>query len=158
MTLLLILAIALTIRLSLIMTTNPFGIGLLILFIALLIASFYASLISSWLAFLIFLIYIGGILVIFAYFLALTPNTPISFSSSSLISSLTLFLITLLYLPSLFTWRIPIKSSKLIESIFTLYNFSILISLTLILFLSIVVIVKISRSNKGPLRAFISYV
>lgn len=159
MTLLFIITSTLTISLSLIITTNPLGIGLLILIIALLVASLYAASISSWLAFLIFLIYIGGILVIFAYFLALTPNIPISYLSSWGVSSLTFLLLTISLSPSSFSWRMPLKSSpKLIEIIFNPHNFSLLILLTLILFFSIVIIVKISQSNKGPLRAFISYV
>ena len=159
MTLLIITSLLLTIRLSLLITSNPLGIGLFILITALVVAALYGISISSWLAFIIFLIYVGGILVIFAYFLALTPNIQILYSSSTSISVITFSLTSCLLSPAIFYHTMPINtSSRVIELLFLHPNQPALTLLILTLFLTLIIVVKVSNTNKGPLRAFISYV
>lgn len=147
----------LTLSLSIFIAPNPFIIGLTILLIALLVSSIYSLLITSWFAFLIYLIYVGGILIIFSYFLALTPNQPstVSIHTTILISTLFLFIITS------FTLDIFAPSILLNPQIRTLYNpanSSLLILLVLTLLITIIAVVKLCSASKGPLRAFISYV
>lgn len=59
---------------SIYLASSPIVLGVNILMMALLLSCTFACLMRSWFAFLIFLIYVGGILVLFAYFLALGPN------------------------------------------------------------------------------------
>lgn len=144
---------------ALILAPSPFALGLTILTIAVSVATFYAIVIASWFAFLVFLIYVGGILIIFAYFLAITPNQPY-LSPSSLILPIVL---TLLCLPTSFitssSW-IPLTNSSRpqIEVIYQTLNIPLLIIVTLILLITIIIVVKVTTNTKGPLRAFISYV
>lgn len=149
--------ILITVSISVIAAPRPLILGISILNIALLIATIYSTILSSWLAFLIYLIYVGGILVIFSYFLAITPNQQ-NIVRPFLIPLLSTFFIILLSAYFLDLW-VPISNS--IQQTQILYrwpNTSILIILILVLLLTIIVVVKISTRAKGPLRAFISYV
>jgi NADH-ubiquinone oxidoreductase chain 6 len=146
-----------TLSLSILLAPSPFTMGLTILSVALLVASIYASVLSSWFAFLIYLIYVGGILVIFSYFLALTPNQP-SISRPFI----PIFLITLLLISlssySVDLWSVSPSYSPQTSILFESTNCPILILLVCILLLAIIIVVKISARGQGPLRAFISYV
>ena len=131
---------------------NPLSIGIIILSIALLLAILYSSIISSWIGFLIFLIYIGGILVIFAYFVALTPNQQINIF---IIIPLSLALISIPIIIYVYSITPPSSPfSKNINTFYTLNNTSILLILAIILLFTIIVVVKIVTNNKGPLRPF----
>lgn len=144
--------------LSLLLCSSPLAIGITILSIALLIALSYTLILSSWFGLLIFLIYIGGILVIFSYFVALIPNQPlISISNLNILMAsiiVTLFLTRLLESCPLI---IHIESN-FTEVIYKPQNTYILILLAIILLLIIVITVKITHRSSGPLRAFMSYV
>ena len=59
---------------SVLLTSSPLLLGIWILSTALTISAFIGLTTLSWVGFLVFLIYVGGILVIFAYFTAIQPN------------------------------------------------------------------------------------
>lgn len=134
--------------------TNPLTIGLLILFLALTLSITFSTSISSWVALLIFLIYIGGILVIFSYFVAITPNQNLS------VNILLRILLSSIFTLSLISWLLNLKSPinlayiPQINIIYQKFNIPILLILALILLFTIVVVVKVSIHNKGPLRPF----
>ena len=151
MTLLILSRLCIIISSSIIISFNPLTSGLLILLLALSIAGMYASIISSWYAFLVFLIYIGGILVIFSYFVALIPNQEkISIKLKTAIPIL-FIRITIYYMAPLPV--LPYQHHS-IFSLYTTSNSSILLLLALLLLLTIVIIVKITNLSKGPLRPF----
>lgn len=152
-----LLSVSVFTSIMLVIALNPITIGISILAIALVLAIIYGLTLSSWIAFLLFLIYIGGILVIFAYFVALSPNQQINKLNitPSLIFILSIF-IAILYI-ELYPRMSP-KFQFLINTFYTNINISLLILLAIILFLTIVVVVKIVTNNKGPLRPFIRYV
>jgi NADH-ubiquinone oxidoreductase chain 6 len=157
MSLWIICNILFTLSLSILLAPSPFTIGLTILVISLLVATVYASILSSWFAFLIYLIYVGGILVIFSYFLALTPN-----QSSISRPFIPIFLVTLFIILfssySIDIWSVSSSYIPQTSILFEFSNSSLLITLLLILLLTIIIVVKISTRGQGPLRAFISYV
>jgi len=55
-------------------TKNYFGIYIFILFLSLIVALNIRLIIHRWLGYIIFLIYVRGILIIFIYFSAIQPN------------------------------------------------------------------------------------
>lgn len=150
-TTILILSISSVILLAL----NPLTMGIVILCIAITLTLIFSSIISSWIAFLIFLIYVRGILVIFAYFVSLIPNQP-----TNIITTLTPLIIFTVLSSITFIFIMPSNThtSKFINAFYTQFNFPILIILALTLLLAIIVVVKIVTNNKGPLRPFIKYV
>lgn len=152
-------AIFTSLSLSIIMASSPLSMGLWILLIA-LSASWLTSIIfNSWFAIIIFLIYIGGILVIFAYFTALTPNQPLGIITiwfSFLIAFIiTIILMCLSYssLPIIFS----ISFNSILPSITSIFlpkNTFLILLLATTLFFILVAVVKISLLSKGPLRPF----
>lgn len=139
---------------TLYLASTPIILGANILVMSLLLASVFAAFIRSWFAFLAFLIYIGGMLVIFAYFIALTPNQQIS--NFNTLPYILISIITFSVLTYTANIKIPIISyMNQGNTILYIPNTApFLILLALILLLTIVIVVKLTSRTKGPLRPF----
>lgn len=150
----LITSILTAITTNIVLATSPISIGLIILIIALLLATFYATTLSSWVALLIFLLYVGGMLVIFSYFVALSPNQQL-FGNTYITILVSLTIIVILIFTNTIT---PIN--KIFHPItLTLYlhnNAAMLLILASLLLFAIIIVVKVSIQSKGPLRSFIA--
>lgn len=154
MTLLTLNSLITTLFFSCIIALSPINLGITVLLIALLISISLSILTSRWFGFIIFIIYVGGILVIFAYFAALQPNQ---------ITTTWGWIIT----PSFFTIIITafFQNNSIITTLTTpntieiyhITNSILPILLALILFLALVIVVKTAHADEGPLRPF-SYV
>lgn len=131
--------------------------ALRLLAISIIVATTYAMTTSTWLAIIVFLVYVAGILVIFAYFVAITPNQQIMISANPILL-LIIFTSSLIYSIIRLSNFTSIDKSIKILFIYSNNNPATLLILALVLLLTIVVVVKISRQSKGPLRSFISYV
>lgn len=154
MTLTIYILIIITTTLTLYLASTPIILGINILIIALLLSATFASFSRSWFAFLIFLIYVGGILAIFAYFLALTPNQQIANSNNLiyiLISIITLSTLTFTSNINVPTTREFFQGNSILYSIISA---PFLILLALILLFTMVIVVKLTLLSKGPLRPF----
>jgi len=145
--------------------TQPLTIGVVIitstLFLCLLIASF----ISRWYSYVLFLIYVGGLLVIFAYVIALSPNTifksellvPSVFLLISIIVPLVLSKESFSSLSSVNTYFVSKSSTFLKEcgtELVRSFSISILIGLACVLLINLIVVVKICFYQRGSLRPF----
>lgn len=130
---------------------TPIHLGLTILIIALSTSIIFALINSSWIAFLLFLIYVRGILVIFAYFIAISPNIETNFTKPIFLIIPTL-LIFIIIRTTIYSINTNFISNT--NTFYSLSNGSTLIILALTLLLTIIIVVKITSSNKGPLRPF----
>lgn len=136
------------------LSTTPIILGINILAMALLLSATLATSIRSWYAFLVFLIYVGGMLVMFAYFLALTPNQQIPTTRNAVYISITL---TTLALVAGVTDTKVFISQEIWQDNMYLYSINttpILIILALVLLLTIIIVVKLTNRSDGPLRPF----
>jgi len=143
--------------LTIIILNNPLTIILNILLMALLTSWIYGFILSSWYSFLIFLIYVGGILVIFAYFVALTPNQILKIKLYFLTFNITFLL---LVIPFILGKKTPIvKNFHYFDSIelYSSINLLLVFIIILLLLAIILLVVKIINTSKGPLRPY-SYV
>lgn len=136
---------------------HPLIIGIIIIFLTLIISiHIWITLNHPWLAYILFLVFLGALLVLFIYISTLAPNE--KFIKLSYYPLLILFLTPLLphqkinkditiievdFLPS-------IKLFSLSLSIITLF-------IALYLFLTLIIISKITLFKEGPLRT-ITYV
>lgn len=158
MTLSLLLKLSLGVSLSAFLLRTPVILGLWILTLAILISTIVALTLNAWLAMVFFLIYIGGLLVLFSYFSALTPNQKLSAIPAIIILLLTP--ITLSFTPDKLFWSTTILDistahpSLSIASLYAVITGPLVIVLGIILFIILVAAVKISARKAGPLRPF----
>nr|BDQ44205.1 NADH dehydrogenase subunit 6 [Metaphire riukiuensis] len=136
------------------LSTTPILLGINILILALLLSATLATSLSAWYAFMVYLIYIGGMLVMFAYFLALTPNQQMPTKSS--ITYLLMTMATLVAAMIATNTKVSTPNSMYQDSMY-LYSMGTvptLVLLALILLLTMVIVVKLTNRSKGPLRPF----
>lgn len=144
----------------------------LILLIQTILICFLIGLITKtfWFSYILFIVFIGGILVLFIYVTSLASNEIFSFSSNLFILNL-LFMIFFIIFYWILDKSIFINYFKNLENNFLinqksflkenciilnkLYNFPINIStimLIIYLFITLIAIVKITNIFEGPLR------
>nr|YP_009912332.1 NADH dehydrogenase subunit 6 [Aedes flavopictus]QLD96851.1 NADH dehydrogenase subunit 6 [Aedes flavopictus] len=150
---------------------HPLAMGLM-----LLIQTFLTSLLTGmfmktfWFSYVLFLIFMGGMLVLFIYVTSLSSNEMFSLSMKLIfisIFTITSFLMFYLFFDKSIIepfinnnemMKLPIMNNLMMEDTISLnkmYNFPTnLITLLLInyLFLTLLVTVKITKKNYGPLR------
>ena len=123
---------------------------------------------SFWFSYILFLIFLGAILVLFIYVASLASNEPFSFSSSlylGLLITVGLILLILLLLdPLCLNASVKIENSSYIDQHYyqltplllaTIYNnTSIRLTLFIVLYLllTLIAVVKITDTFFGPLR------
>nr|YP_010713460.1 NADH dehydrogenase subunit 6 [Haemadipsa yanyuanensis]WDA96161.1 NADH dehydrogenase subunit 6 [Haemadipsa yanyuanensis] len=142
------------VSMNLFIISSPVMMLLMILFNSLLLSMIIAFNLSSWYAFLMFLIYIGGMLVMFSYFVAISPNQYIKMK-------LMLFspvLIMLMLLLNSYIYGSTMSMNNLFFNfILMMYknesNFCTLF-LILLLMLMMLMVSKLMKLSKGPLRPF----
>nr|YP_009509717.1 NADH dehydrogenase subunit 6 [Penion cuvierianus]AXF46333.1 NADH dehydrogenase subunit 6 [Penion cuvierianus] len=164
MSALIIFSMALSSLLMLPLMSQPLSLGLVIMMSTLLMCFISAITLSSWYGYILFLIYVGGLLVMFAYVAALSPNvlfgkgTPMLFFSILVFPLAVIFyfypLIDLSSIDYLYIFK-ELKSLKMygIEMV-SPQMISILIGLAIILLINLIVVVKICYYRHASLRPF----
>ena len=166
-----ILLLIFIIRLIFIIIKHPLAIGFILLIQTFLICLFTGIYIKTfWFSYTLFLIFIGGILILFIYVTSLSSNEIFSISFKLIFFSLFIIIfiiIIILFIDKFFTENfifnneitsLLIKTSILNEDILNLnkiYNFptnTITLILINYLFLTLLITVKITKKNYGPLR------
>nr|YP_009440567.1 NADH dehydrogenase subunit 6 [Erpobdella japonica]ATG87480.1 NADH dehydrogenase subunit 6 [Erpobdella japonica] len=123
-----------------------------ILMMALTISWLTGAMFSSWYSFLVFLIYIGGMMVMFSYFVALSPNQYLKINNY--INS---FITSILFFPAQFNNNMkPYKfdSLYLYSPVYNWYQFYMLMFMIILLLMMMLIVVKMINTSKGPLRPF----
>nr|ARI50089.1 NADH dehydrogenase subunit 6 [Cittarium pica] len=142
---------------------QPLSLGLCIMVFSALSCVLLGLVSSSWYAYILFLVYVGGLLVMFAYVSALAPNNFFS-STKSIFSGVGFFLLILGMLWALSVPDISFLSSssmlstnKLIASsgsvIVSPSSISVMIVLGVILLINLLAVVKVCYYQQGPLRS-----
>lgn len=150
---------------------HPLAIGIILLlqtFLICLLCGFVTK--TFWFSYVLFLIFLGGILVLFIYVTSLASNEIFNFSIKILIFSLFSLIISTIillfidkniiinYLINLENERLRFEKRYFIENsliLNKLYNFPInfiTIMLIIYLFLTLIAVVKITNIFEGPLR------
>nr|BAD32652.1 NADH dehydrogenase subunit 6 [Orthetrum melania] len=116
---------------------------------------------SSWFSYILFLVFLGGMLVLFIYMTSIASNEMFKKTSYFMVMSAMLFIMMLLFImlmdPFMYTMSTTsmltnnMDSSNMIMS--PLYNNPIsviTVFMVLYLFLTLIVIVSLTKFNKGP--------
>lgn len=143
-----------SLALSLISVNSPMLLNILLILIALITGLIVNSLIFSWFAFIVFLLYVGGILVIFIYFSSLTPNHYFKIKPYLVILTTTFFSIRLIN-PHYGTLLNPTTTSNEALNIFNYSFFLISIFIIIFLFILMIIVVKVTSNVKSPIRPFL---
>nr|WGO58143.1 NADH dehydrogenase subunit 6 [Symploce tubercularis] len=143
---------------------HPLAMGLILLMQTALIALISGMLSQSfWFSYVLFLIFLGGMLILFIYVTSLASNEMFSLSMKMTLSTIFILLISLIifsYSKSSMLQNQEMISftsnmNPLINSLVKLYNQPtgiITILLASYLFLTLIAVVKITSIFKGPLR------
>nr|UFZ13343.1 NADH dehydrogenase subunit 6 [Protohermes subnubilus] len=168
--------IQLIILINLIITWNftqvnhPLAMGLILLLQTVMICLTSGLMVQTfWFSYILFLIMLGGMLILFIYMTSLASNELFSISMKTLMINLMLFMIlSIIFLTDSFSWIInsmnfdmslfkTMINTENSAELIKLYNFPTM-NLTLLLinylFLTLIIIVKITNIFFGPLRQF----
>lgn len=152
-----LLFLTLTIVRIIFLAHSPHVLGLCLLIFTRIAALVVTISTSSWFRYILFLVYVGGLLVIFAYFTALAPNqlTPVNHIllalTFSLISS---FLSSTHFFPLFTCLALTAQPLNNLTPLLCPPNNFALLFLAIILFLALLTVTKISNRSAGPLRPF----
>nr|YP_010272278.1 NADH dehydrogenase subunit 6 [Gigantopelta aegis]UFK31937.1 NADH dehydrogenase subunit 6 [Gigantopelta aegis]UKE79905.1 NADH dehydrogenase subunit 6 [Gigantopelta aegis] len=142
--------------------THPLSLGLSILFCSLASCLLVGALSYAWFGFILFLIFVGGLLVMFAYVSALSPN--VYFSGKNLttgfftlwtitgISFFFLFFSDTVFLSDMLETSFTVSNSSMGENLVIPSRVSIMVGLGIVLLLNLLAVVKICYYQQGPLR------
>nr|UJG45407.1 NADH dehydrogenase subunit 6 [Rhithrogena germanica] len=170
MTQFLILLMSLAVGFVFMTMNHPLAMGLILLCQTLLISlltGLWAS--SFWFSYILFLVFLGGMLVLFIYVTSLASNEMFSISSETLVGG-GLFLIVLMGLTLIndpLAWLGPNASDQLCSTptiphqdisnlLIKLYNSPthlLTLLLVIYLFLTLIAVVTITNIFEGPLRS-----
>nr|YP_010461002.1 NADH dehydrogenase subunit 6 [Ramisyllis kingghidorahi]UUF68155.1 NADH dehydrogenase subunit 6 [Ramisyllis kingghidorahi] len=138
---------------ALMSTSTPIMLGLLVITLAMLITLMSLTLLPSWMSMIIFIIYVGGLLVMFSYFLAVQMNFMVK---NNMFTPTLLMLITL--------WSIlmaahaplpPMSAAHYINHptlLMNTMNFPTITLIALILLLILIIVVFLTHTQQSPLR------
>lgn len=164
MTGLILLRVAISRAFLLPLIAQPLRLGLCIIVSTLFLCRLAAATLSAWYGYILFLIYVGGLLVIFAYVAALSPNVLFSGSGSLLFFSiLFIFLMGIFYFYPLLDlsslhYHYNFSESKRLKTygaqLVSQHSAFILIGLGIVLLINLVVVVKICYYQHSSLRPF----
>nr|ATZ70375.1 NADH dehydrogenase subunit 6 [Conus trochulus] len=161
---LLVITLAFSTLLILPMMSQPLSLGLVIMVSTLFMCMVSGMTTSAWYGYILFLIYVGGLLVMFAYVAALSPNV--------LFGGLTPLFSFIMFSPILFMFfyfyffkdssylSFESSFSKLMYlkmygvELISPYMISILIGLGVILLINLIVVAKICYYQQASLRPF----
>nr|QTT61140.1 NADH dehydrogenase subunit 6 [Tritia cuvierii] len=143
---------------------QPLSLGLVIMVSTLLMCFISAIMLSSWYGYILFLIYVGGLLVMFAYVAALSPNvlfgkgTPMVFFIFTIVPASMMFYSLPLIDESSISYMNTFSEMKFLKiygvEMVAPQMISILIGLALILLINLIVVVKVCYYQQASLRPF----
>lgn len=115
---------------------------------------------TRWFSFILFLIFLGGLIVLFVYVIRLASNEKFELNYEEIIVLLLIVIttLTIMILPSFFIKNFEILRFNLFDQTILIFSFEIIILTILVityLLFTLIVAVKISSKYEGPLRNFI---
>jgi NADH-ubiquinone oxidoreductase chain 6 len=170
LTQLILLALRLTVGFTFLTIRHPLAIGLILLCQTLLIALITGLLAPSfWFSYILFLVFLGGILVLFIYVTSLASNEIFSVSAQTIVFA-TIFITFILgisyfndpsaWLPTNYSdqarvveWATPQPALNLLIKLYNSPTYLLTLLLVLYLFLTLVAVVTVTQIFEGPLRS-----
>nr|YP_010536714.1 NADH dehydrogenase subunit 6 [Trochus sacellum]UYC29886.1 NADH dehydrogenase subunit 6 [Trochus sacellum] len=142
---------------------QPLSLGLCVMVLSVIFCLLISLSVSSWYGYILFLVYVGGLLVMFAYVSALAPNNYFS-SVKSLMGFFSVFVVSFMVIGGLYFIDYNLVSSVGEFSgvkgmacsgmmIISPSSMSLIIVLGTILLVNLLAVVKVCYYQQGPLRS-----
>nr|YP_010554656.1 NADH dehydrogenase subunit 6 [Hydropsyche formosana]UYO79289.1 NADH dehydrogenase subunit 6 [Hydropsyche formosana] len=159
-----LLTLMFTISMLMYFINNPLNMGLMLLIQSLIICILMTFFLNFfWLSYILYLIMLGGILILFMYMCSIASNKIILLNINLFMFSLMIFMIMIFSLNNLKWMKMNLMEINKINIFFSneminmskMYNnmsFKISIMLIIYLFLLLFMVTLMTNSNKGPLR------
>nr|UUJ36950.1 NADH dehydrogenase subunit 6 [Epeorus sp. 06 ZXM-2022a] len=165
-----LLSLSLTVGFTFLTMSHPLAMGLILLCQTLLISLVTGLLAPSfWFSYVLFLVFLGGMLVLFIYVTSLASNEMFSISAQTMFFSFIFMFLILgasyfndptLWSPSNFSdqahfldWTTPQPTLNLLIKLYNNPTHLLTLLLVLYLFLTLVAVVTITQIFEGPLRS-----
>nr|YP_009520481.1 NADH dehydrogenase subunit 6 [Bourletiella arvalis]ATP01409.1 NADH dehydrogenase subunit 6 [Bourletiella arvalis] len=137
--------------------TNPMTMVIMIIIQSLIICLIlFVTMSVSWYSYILFLIFMGGLMVLFIYICSIASNE--MFSSSMNSKKIILLMMMIAVLTLLFDKMqmnvLNISSIWMINKMMEVLNMTLVLMTMFFLLFSLVVVVKISNMKMGPIRTF----
>nr|YP_008757871.1 NADH dehydrogenase subunit 6 [Sepiella inermis]AGS18378.1 NADH dehydrogenase subunit 6 [Sepiella inermis] len=165
MSLLLLISFGFSLSSLFLMVIQPLSLGFMLMLNMMCVSGLVGFIIFSWYGYLLFLVYIGGLLVMFMYIISLVPN--LIFLSSKVMLYffmifLSYFLMNYLFMKEVISEEMKSMSLNSFsgvscgggELILMMDNFYCYVVLGVILLFVLISVVKICYYCEGPLRVF----
>jgi len=131
-------------------------VGSFSFFFSLIICILISRVFSTWFAAIVVIVYVGGLLVIFSYFLAVSPNQTVNSRYSNFLSCLVLSFLAFFLNLSVFYCPVSLGGVLGADYLFSSDSGSIFIFFVLFLLFCLFCVVSIVQLCEGPLRPFSS--
>nr|URX53431.1 NADH dehydrogenase subunit 6 [Rugitermes unicolor] len=143
---------------------HPLAMGMMLLMQTMMMCLISGLMYQSfWFQYILFMVFVGGMLVLFIYVASLASNEMFSLSTKMMMAMMVMMLLLLMTTNSNQTTinskETTIYNTEMSNSVITmtnkLYNLpngNMTIFMALYLFLTLIVVVKITNVSKGPLR------
>nr|ALO71048.1 NADH deshydrogenase subunit 6 [Pselaphinae sp. 6 EF-2015] len=153
-----ILYFNMTLSLMVLFMTHPLSMGIVLFIQTLLISILTGMLINNfWFSYIMFLVFIGGLLILFMYMTSIASNEILKFSTTYLLPIL-LLIITGLFM-KFFTdnfyslkFYINLNNNEFMIKFFNTPNNKIMFLLITYLLITLIATVKITNIKYGPIR------
>nr|YP_009184019.1 NADH dehydrogenase subunit 6 [Octopus bimaculatus]ALN96948.1 NADH dehydrogenase subunit 6 [Octopus bimaculatus] len=149
----------------LIVLIQPLSLGFLIMLISIFMSVVISFFVYSWYGYMLFLVYVGGLLVMFMYIISLIPN--LIFFSKGLVMYMLIGIVSIFFMNMISMYwyldmnmmvmkmmEIKILSLGMSSLVMSGFNFCCYVFLGVLLLLILVSVVKICYYCEGPLRVF----
>nr|YP_010567850.1 NADH dehydrogenase subunit 6 [Lampsilis cariosa]UZC55517.1 NADH dehydrogenase subunit 6 [Lampsilis cariosa] len=161
MTILSLLTIWIYSVLSMTLPMYPLSLGMMVLLLAFVTCTIMATM-SPWYAYMLFFIFIGGMLVMFAYIASLTPNMTFAINNQVMpiiLTLVTIFILKNLNSPSNHQTNPDLSlsindSTQALSFLYSTMGEECIILLACILLFTMVVSVKLCKPKSGALRPY----
>nr|AMW68018.1 NADH dehydrogenase subunit 6 [Negha inflata] len=155
-----ILIISLMITVNIIKMKHPLIMGFLLI-IQTLLVSLISGMMNNlfWFSYILFIIMIGGMMILFIYMTSLASNEKFNFSSSFFFMNLGILFFMILFILMTYSYSFNLFNTNnelsIIFNLNKLYNLNskniTLISIIYLL-ITLIIVIKITNKNLGPLR------
>nr|YP_009689497.1 NADH dehydrogenase subunit 6 [Lepidurus apus lubbocki]QCZ36059.1 NADH dehydrogenase subunit 6 [Lepidurus apus lubbocki] len=143
--------------------SHPLSMGLSLIFQTLLVCLMSGTLfLNYWFSYTLFLIFLGGLLVLFIYISSLASNEMFKFNTNNFILNLMFSILIFMIINSKFedswnilmteNWTMMLSYKLLLSKIYTPLMFQMTLFLITYLLLCLMVVVNITKFDTSPLR------